>query len=162
VIPKASNRLDLLFPVGVSLVLSTAALLVFPGFATVACEFLVGLLLIGFFVLRTAVRYLRERGCRIVEQPSVAPRSLERSDLLLLLGFAAIYASVSGVLARAGWPLGAVRSCAFLLLIAAVLLKPRLAASHRWPRQRFAVPDTAPPAIPLTTTSGEQDGLAAK
>ena len=122
-----SERLYL-FPIGTTLVVSTLALLLIPGIATIACEFLLGLTLIGIVLFRKVFRYVRERRGRSTEQSAAGKRSLDRSDVLLLLAFAAVYAAVSGVPVSAGWSINAVRSCGFLLLMIAVLIKPRLAA----------------------------------
>jgi Ca2+/Na+ antiporter len=128
VIANESERLDVLFPVGASLVVSTLALVLFPGIATIACQFLIGLTLIGIFLSRKLFRYAKERRHRAIEQPTAAKRSLDRSDVLLLLGFAALYAASSGILVSAGCSINAVRSCGFLLLMIAVLVKPHVAA----------------------------------
>jgi hypothetical protein len=122
-----SERLHLLFPIGTTLVVSTLALLLIPGVATIACEFLLGITLIGIVLFRKVFRYVRERRGRSTEQSVAGKRSLDRSDVLLLLAFAAVYAAFSGVLVSAGWSISAVRSGAFLLLMIAVLIKPRLA-----------------------------------
>ncbi len=119
---------DLLFPVGTSLVVSTLTLLLFPGIATIAYEFLIGVTLIGIFLSRKVLRYAKERRHRSTEQPTAATRSLDRGDVVLLLCFAAVYAAFSGALVSAGWSINAVRSCAFLLLMLVVLVKPRFAA----------------------------------
>lgn len=123
------NKLErlYLFPIGTSLVVSTLALLVCPGVATIACEFFTGLTLIGIVLFRKVLRYVNERRDRSPEQSVTGKRSLDRSDVLLLLAFAAVYAAFSGMLVSAGWSINAVRSSAFVLLMIAVLIKPRLA-----------------------------------
>ncbi len=128
---NVSDRLDLALPVGTSLIVSTVALLLFPGIATVACQLLAGLVLIGIFAARKVLRCAREkRANRMNESLTNRWMAVVRGDVLLLIAFAALYAAVSGSLRRAGWPIEAVRSCAFLLLLSALLLKPRIAA--RW------------------------------
>lgn len=122
-----SERLYL-FPIGATLVVSTLALLLFPGVATIACEFFTGLTLIGIVLFRKVFRYLNERHDRSPEQSVAEKRSLDRSDVLLLLAFAAVYAAISGMLVSAGWSINAVRGSAFVLLMIAVLIKPRLTA----------------------------------
>jgi hypothetical protein len=128
---NASHRLDLALPVGTSLILSTVALLLFPGIATVACQLLAGLVLIGIFAARKVLRYAREKRANRMNESLTSRRMVVvRGDVLLLIGFAGFYAAVSGSLRRAGWPAEAVRSCAFLLLLSTLVLKPRIAA--RW------------------------------
>lgn len=124
-----SNKLEwlYLFPIGTTLVVSTLALLLLPGVATIACEFFTGLTLIGIVLFRKVLRYVNERRDRSPEQSVAGKRSLDRSDVLLLLAFAAVYAAFSGMLVSAGWSINAVRSSAFVLLMIAVLIKPRLA-----------------------------------
>jgi membrane protein implicated in regulation of membrane protease activity len=135
-----SNKLErlYLFPIGTTLVVSTLALLLFPGVATIACEFFTGLTLIGIVLFRKVFRYVNERRDRSTEQSVAGKRSLDRSDVLLLLAFAAVYAAFSGMLVSAGWSINAVRSCGFLLLMIAVLIKPRLAA---WRRDKIGQDD---------------------
>lgn len=125
---KASDRLDLALPVGISLILSTAALLLFPGLAAVACQFLVGAILVGIFVSRRVLNYARERRMERNEEPLASRRTVDRSDMLVLIAFATFYAAVSGPLTRAGWPDEAVRICALFLLLSILLLKPKIAA----------------------------------
>lgn len=128
---NASQGVDLALPVGTSLILSTVALLLFPGVATVACQLLAGLVLIGVFAARKGLRCAREKRANRMNESLTSRRMVVVwGDVLLLIGFAAFYAAVSGSLRRAGWPVEAVRSCAFLLLLSALLLKPRIAA--RW------------------------------
>jgi membrane protein implicated in regulation of membrane protease activity len=119
---------DLALPAGASLILSTVALLLFPRIATLACQFLAGLLLIGLFASRRLLRYVRKRRANQMNEPLISRWPLDRGDVLLLIGFAAMYAAVSGSLLRAGWPLEAVRSCAFLMLLSILLLRPKIAA----------------------------------
>jgi hypothetical protein len=123
-----SERLYLLLPIGTTLVVSTLALLLIPGVATITCEFLFGVTLIGIVLFRKVFRYVNERRHRSTEQSVAGKRSLDRSDVLLLLAFAAVYTAFSGMLVSAGWSVNAVRSCAFALLMIAVLIKPRIAA----------------------------------
>ncbi len=123
----ASHRFDLALPIGMSLILSTVALLLLPGLVTVACQFLIGLVLVGIFASRKLLRYARERRANPMGKSRSSRRTVDRADFLLLIGFAAFYAAVSGFLLRAGWAAEAVRSCAFLLLLSALLLRPRIA-----------------------------------
>ena len=125
---STSHRFDLAFPIGMSLILSTVALLLLPGLATVACQFSIGLVLVGLFASRKLLRYARERGANPIDKSPSSKRTVDRVDLLLLIGFAAFYAAISGFLMRAGWPAEAVRGCAFLLLLSVLLLRPRLAS----------------------------------
>ena len=124
----AAHRFDLALPIGMSLILSTFALLLLPGLATLACQFLIGLVLVGIFASRNLLRYARERRANPMDQSRSSRRTVDRADFLLLIGFAAFYAAVSGFLRRAGWPIEAVRSCAFLSLLSVLLLRPRIAS----------------------------------
>jgi hypothetical protein len=159
---SADRRLDLLaLSAGMSLILSTIALLLFPGIATVACQFLVGVILIGIFASRKLLRYVRKRGADRINEAMTSRWPLDRGDVLLLIGFAALYAAVSGSLLRAGWPAEAVRSCAFLLLLTILLLRPRIAARMKTKeRDRLLESSAANPAgldaIPEVISSRER------
>lgn len=136
---RASHRIDLALPIGMTLILSAVTSLLFPGIAAVGCELLVGLALVGICAFRKALRYAREKRADGVK---VGPRNkwpLDRGDVLLLLAFAALYAGMSGFLLRAGWPSEAVRSCALFLLVISLLMKPRLTAAWKAQSQN-AVP----------------------
>lgn len=124
-------RTDLALPIGMTLILSSVAILLFPGIAAVACELVIGLVLIGIFGLRKALHYAREKRVNRVSEVPGATRILDRGDVLLLLAFAALYAGGSGILLRAGWPSEAVRSCALCLLVISLLIKPRITAAWK-------------------------------
>ena len=125
---KISDRLDLALPAGISLMLSTVALLLFPGLVTVACQLLIGLILVGSFISKKVLRYAKKRRADRRKGSPRNRRMVDRGDMLVLIAFATFYAAVSGPLTRAGWPGEAVRSCALFLLLSILLLKPRIAA----------------------------------
>lgn len=125
------HRIDLALPIGMTLILSTVTILLFPGIAAVACELFAGLVLILIFAARKAIRFARERRVSRVSEVPGTMRILDRGDVLLLLGFAGLYVGGSGFLLRAGWPNEAVRSCALCLLVISLLVKPRMAARRR-------------------------------
>lgn len=129
----AFHSIDLALPIGMTLILSSVAILLFPGIAAVGCELLVGLVLIATFALRKVLLYARERRVNRASEVPGSTRILDRGDVLLLLAFAALYAGGSGFLLRAGWPSEAVRSCALCLLVISLLIKPRMTA--RWKAQ---------------------------
>lgn len=127
------HRIDLALPIGMTLILSTVTILLFPGIAAVACELFAGLVLVLIFAARKAIRFARERQVSRVSEVPGTTRILDRGDVLWLLGFAGLYAGGSGFLLRAGWPDEAVRSCALCLLVISLLVKPRITA--RWKTQ---------------------------
>ena len=124
---KADRLPNLALPAGASLILSALALVLFPRLATVACQFLAGLVLVGLFAARRLLRYARERRVSHINKPLPRnARTTDRGDVLVLIGVAALYIGISGSLLKSGWPIEAVRSCALFLLVILLLLRPRL------------------------------------
>lgn len=151
---NVSNRMDrLLLSIGASLLTSTAALLLFPGLAMIAIQLLLGLGLIGIVASKTALQYARKR--RTLRMHKVkTPRLIDRTDALLLVGVAALYAGASGYLIRHGWPVEALRCCALLLLLTVLVLRPRI--TGRWRKQadsEASVEGGATSPIPLSSNN---------
>lgn len=161
----ASRGLDLALPIGMTLILSTVAVLLFPGIAAVVCELLAGLVLIGIVALRKALRYARESRLNRASEVSGTTGLVDRGDVLLLLGFAALYAGGSGFLLRAGWPNEAVRSCALCLLVILLLVKPRISARRKAQSQNQDLTETSsqvsatPPLDPTYSEIGSNERI---
>lgn len=141
-----TNNLDrlhnLALPAGSSLILSTIALLLFPRLTTVACQLFLGFVLIGVFASRQALRYTKQRrAARMSNSLPTKAWTINRGDVFVLIGVAALYIGVSPFLLKNGWPIDAVRSCALFLLVTLLLLKPRLAVWKARLSKRLSVDD---------------------